>query len=275
MRDIMTIRSIAMAAGLALAAATGLSGAAHAAGSEGKTVDYDFSFEGPFGAYDQFQLQRGLQVYTEICSACHGLKYVPFRTLHDEGGPGLPEDQVRAYAEFYEVFDRDLDDFRPALPTDHFPSSQLESAPDLSLMAKARAGFHGPYGLGINQMFKGMGGAEYIASVLTGYTGEEKEEAGAILYENTAYPGGWIAMAPPIWGDDVEYMDGAPTEIDAIAMDVAAFLMWTAEPKMMDRKAAGMTGVIFLLVLAVLLYLTNKRLWAPVKSAMKRREPAE
>jgi ubiquinol-cytochrome c reductase cytochrome c1 subunit len=70
-------------------------------------------------------------------------------------------------------------------------------------MAKARAGFSGPYGLGINQLFKGMGGPEYIASLLTGYTGEEKEEAGTILYENTAFPGGWISMAPPLWGDDV------------------------------------------------------------------------
>ena len=261
----MILRRIALAAGLAL----GLASPALAAGEEGKIVDYDFSFEGPFGTYDQFQLQRGLQVYTEICSACHGLKYVPLRTLADPGGPELPEDQVRAYSEFYEVYDPELDDFRAAVPTDHFPESQLESAPDLSLMAKARAGFHGPYGLGINQFTKGMGGAEYVASVLTGYTGEEKEEAGAILYENTAYPGGWIAMAQPIWGDDVYYEDESDTSQEAIAQDVAAFLMWTAEPKMMARKRAGLTGVIFLAVLAGLLYLTNKRLWAPVKARAK------
>ena len=268
------MRKLLTAAGLALA--TALASPAFSAGGEGEITDYDFPFEGPFGRFDQFQLQRGLQVYTEICSGCHGLKHVAFRTLADEGGPGLPEDQVRAYAEFYEVYDADTDDFRPAVPTDHFPASALASAPDMSLLAKARAGFHGPYGLGLNQLFQGMGGPEYITSVLTGYTGEEKEEAGAVLYENVAYPGGWIAMAPPLWGDDVEYMDGAPTSLEDISTDVAAFLMWTAEPKMMDRKAAGLTGVIFLLVLTVLLYLTNKRLWAPVKKAMKRREtPAE
>ena len=258
------IRHLTLALGLALAG-----GPALAAGEETEITDYDFSFEGPFGRYDQMQLQRGLQVYTEVCSSCHGLKYVPLRTLADPGGPELPEEQVIAYSEFYEVFDPELDDFRAAVPTDHFPESMFEGAPDLSLLAKGRAGFHGPYGLGINQITKGMGGAEYIASVLTHYTGEEKEEAGAVLYENTAYPGGWIAMPPPIYGDDVVYADGSDTSVDALSQDVAAFLMWTAEPKMMARKQAGLTGVLFLGVLAVLLYLTNKRIWAPVKDVAK------
>ena len=254
-----------------LAAALALPGLALAAEGEQQITDYDFSFEGPFGSYDQLQLQRGLQVYTDVCASCHGLKYVALRTLADPGGPELPEDQVRAYAEFYEVFDPEIDDFRPAIPTDHFPESQFEGAPDLSLLAKGRAGFHGPYGLGLNQLFKGMGGAEYVTSVLTHYTGEEKEEAGVILYENTAYPGGWIAMPPPLYGDDVVYEDGSDTSLDAIAQDVGAFLMWTAEPKMMARKHAGLTGVIFLGVLAVLLWLTNKRIWAPVKDVAKGR----
>ena len=175
---------------LSAVAALGLAGPALAAGGAGHVEDYAFSFEGPFGIYDQDQLQRGLQVYTEVCAACHGLQYVPLRTLADDGGPHLPEDQVRAYAEQnFEVFDAELDDFRPARPTDFFPKSALAEAPDLSMMAKARAGFHGPYGLGINQLFKGMGGAEYIASLLTGYTGKEKEEAGTTFYENTAFPG--------------------------------------------------------------------------------------
>ncbi|MEM8580254.1 MAG: cytochrome c1 [Pseudomonadota bacterium] len=249
-------------------------GTALAAGAAGKVYDYDFSFEGPFGTFDTMQLQRGLQVYTEICAACHGLRYVPFRTLSDEGGPMLPEDQMRAYAAFYEVFDATLDDFRVAEPTDHFPESGLENAPDLSMMAKARAGFHGPYGTGLSQLFNGMGGPEYIASLLAGYTGEEKEEAGTILYENTAFPGGWISMAPPLWGDDVEFADGSPADIESVSQDVAAFLMWTAEPKLNARKEVGFTAVIFLIVLSVLLYLTNKRLWAPIKARVKG-QPAE
>ena len=231
----------------------------------------DFSFDGPFGSYDQNQLQRGLQIYTEICSACHGLKFVPIRTLSDEGGPHLPKDQVRAYAEYYEVFDPELDDFRAATPNDHFPESSLENAPDLSLMAKARAGFHGPYGLGINQLMKGIGGPEYIAALLSGYTGNEKEEAGTVLYENTAYPGGYISMAPPLYGEDVEFADGHANDLHHLAEDVAAFLMWTAEPKMMARKQAGFVGVLFLTFLSVLLYLTNKRLWAPIKARYKQK----
>jgi len=241
----------------------------------GHVEDVAFSFEGPFGSFDQNQLQRGLQVYTEVCSACHGLQYVPLRTLSDEQGPGIPEDQVRAFAAQFPVldeesnrtalYDAETDEFRVLIPSDHFPANHTQGAPDLSLMAKARAGFHGPYGTGINQMFKGMGGPEYIVSLLAGYTGEEKEEAGAILYENTAFPGGWIRMAPPLSDGMVEFADGHSNSLHHQAEDVAAFLMWAAEPKMMARKQAGFVGVLLLTVLSVLLYLTNKKLWAPHK----------
>ena len=261
------MKAVTLAALAALTLATAAPAQDH--GEEAHVYDFAFSFEGPFGSFDQHQLQRGLQVYTEVCSACHGLKYVAFRSLHDASGPGLPEDQVRAYAAGYEVFDAELDDFRDATPVDHFPESALENAPDLSLMAKARAGFHGPYGLGLNQLINGMGGPEYIVSLLTGYTGEEREEAGALLFENTAYPGGWISMAPPLYGDDVTFLDGSPTDMVSEAKDVAAFLMWTAEPKLAARKQAGFTGVLFLSVLAVLLYLTNKRIWGPIKHRME------
>ena len=250
---------------LSAIAALGLAAPAFAAGETGHIEDHAFSFEGPFGTFDQMQLQRGLKVYTEVCSACHGLRYVPFRTLGDEGGPQLPEDQVRAYAEFYEVFDAELDDFRPAKPTDHFPQSSVAEAPDLTLMAKARAGFHGPYGLGINQFVKGMGGPEYISAILQGYTGEEKEEAGTVFYENTAFPGGWIAMSPPLEDGWVEFDDEHANDLAHLSEDVAAFLMWTAEPKQNARKEAGFYSVNFLIVLSVLLYLTNKRIWAPIK----------
>jgi ubiquinol-cytochrome c reductase cytochrome c1 subunit len=132
-------------------------------------------------------------------------------------------------------------------------------------MAKARAGFHGPEGTGLNQLFKGMGGPEYIVSILTGYTGEEKEEAGTTFYANTAFPGGWIAMAPPLYGEDVEFADGHSNDLHHEAEDTAAFLMWAAEPKMMARQKAGFVSVLMLTLLASLLYLTNKKLWAPIK----------
>lgn len=279
------VTGLALTLGLAV-------GSAQAAGGGGEVTNYDFSFEGAFGAYDQMQLQRGLQIYTEVCASCHGMRYVAFRTLHDEGGPGLPEDQVRAYAANFEIWDPTLldgdGDFRPGLPTDHFPEGAVSTAPDLSMMAKARAGFSGPMGTGINQLVYGMGGADYIASVLTGYvdppscapddmdgsyniaftTGGYPDEC---KYEDGShkYPGSWIAMGQPLWGDDVEYADGHDTSIEAMSQDVAAFLMWSAEPKLNARKQAGFVAVLLLSVLTVLLYLVNKQLWAPVKARAK------
>jgi ubiquinol-cytochrome c reductase cytochrome c1 subunit len=240
-------------------------GAVNAAGEEAHIEDVDFAHEGPFGKFDQFQLQRGLQVFTEVCSGCHGLKYVPIRTLADEGGPMLPEDQVRAYAAQFSVTDKETGEDRDGKPTDNFPANTGAGAPDLSMMAKARAGFHGPYGTGISQLVNGMGGPEYIYSILTGYTGEEKEEFGSFFYENHAFPGGWIAMAPPLSDDQVTYADGHPATVHHMAEDVASFLMWAAEPKLMARKEAGFISVIFLIILSTLLYLTNKRIWAGVK----------
>lgn len=247
--------------------------------------DVAFAHEGPFGKFDQMQLQRGLQVYTEVCSACHGLKYVPIRTLSDEGGPAMPVDQIREYAKQWTITDADTGEDREGVPTDNFPRSSLSNAPDLSTMAKARAGFSGPYGSGINQLFKGMGGPEYIHAILTGYEDPPecaadfasdgyynryfakgaipdtcKDEEGRVMIE-----GSWIAMPPPLSDDQVTYADGTAATVDQMSMDVASFLMWTAEPKMMARKEAGFVSVIFLVILSTLLYLTNKRIWAGVK----------
>ena len=255
-------RKIAISAVSALCLATG---AAHAAGGEVHIEDIPFSFEGPFGTYDEHQLQRGLQVFTEVCAACHGLKFVPIRTLSDEGGPALPEDQVRAYATQFTVIDKETGEEREAKSTDNFPANTGAGAPDLSLMAKSRAAFHGPYGTGINQLFRGIGGPEYIHALLTGYSGEEKTEAGSTFYENHAFSTGWIKMTAPLSDDLVTYADGTKATVDQMSQDVAAFLMWTAEPKMMARKDAGFKAVLFLIVLASLLYLTNKRLWSGVK----------
>ncbi|QBY01887.1 cytochrome c1 [Rhodophyticola sp. CCM32] len=288
-------RNLALGTLTALALA---SGGAMAAGTEPHVTNYSFSFEGPFGAFDQNQLQRGLQVYTEVCAACHGLRYVPIRTLSDEGGPALPEDQVRAYIEQnnIEVYDTDLQDWRAATPNDNFPMSALDTAPDLSLMTKARAGFFGPYGLALNPLVNGIGGPEYVASILTGYedppacapddfTGHYNR-----VFESGGYPdecldhhghrtveGSWIAMAPPLWpeGEQMVYHDDAPTDMQSVALDVSAFLTWTAEPHMMARKKMGFTAVIVLSLLSVLLYLTNKRIWWPVKHREDADTPAE
>jgi len=248
-----------------------------AGGGDGHIEDVDFSFEGPFGTYDQHQLQRGLQIYTENCSGCHGLRYVPIRSLTESGGPALPEDQVRAYAA--ELFVPDeranpkhydpVKDEYVVTYTSNFPANPTVGAPDLSMMAKARAGFHGPYGLGLNQLFKGMGGPEYIVAILTSYTGEEKTVGDTTLYENTAYPGGWISMSPPLSDGAITFEPEHANDVHHLAEDAAAFLMWAAEPKLAQRKQAGLVGVLMLAILSVLLYLTNKALWAPVKKRAK------
>lgn len=290
----MMIRKIALTAVSALALTAGF---ALAETAEVHIEDVAFAHEGPFGKFDQNQLQRGLQIYTEVCAACHGLQYVPIRTLSDEGGPHMPEDQIRAYATAFPINDEDSNrqlydvekgEFRTLAPTDNFPAHNLAAAPDLSLMAKARAGFHGPYGSGINQLFKGTGGPEYINALLTGYeenpacAPEDTEGYYNVAFENggvpdeckdeaghSTVPGSWIAMPPPLSDDLVTYADGHEATVKNMSEDVSSFLMWTAEPKLMARKEAGFTAVIFLTVLSVLLYLTNKRLWAGVKGKKK------
>lgn len=277
----------------ALAAGLLAAGPAMAAEGEQKITDVSFPYEGPFGTFDEMQLQRGFQVYQEVCASCHGMQYLAFRTLGDETGPNFPEEQVDGIAALYTVTDKETGEDRPAEATDYFPAGTYPGAPDLTLMAKARAGFHGPYGLGISQLINGIGGDEYIYSLLTHYTGESKEEAGTTLYENTAFPGNWISMPPPMSDGQIDYgvfgphggdptageegegeegegghaVDYAPPEatVEQMAKDVSAFLMWTAEPRMTARKEAGFRNVIVLIILAVLLYYTNKKLWRTVK----------
>ncbi len=264
----LTAMSLSLGAGAALANT--------ASGNYGHVEDFAFSFEGPLGTYDQAQLQRGLKVFTEVCAACHGLKYVPIRSLSEPGGLGYTEDEVRAFAAEFSVndeyanpglYDVANDEYRALTPADHFPAMTSEDAygPDLSLMAKSRAGFHGPYGTGISQLLNGIGGPEYIASYLLGFTGEESEVAGQTLYENTAFSSGWVRMPPQLSDDLVEYDDGTKATSEQMAEDVSAFLMWAAEPKLAQRKHTGALGVVLLVLLSSLLYLANKKLWYPVK----------
>jgi ubiquinol-cytochrome c reductase cytochrome c1 subunit len=268
----------------ALVAVALLPGVALAAGAKGKIEDVDFSFEGPFGTYDAMQLQRGYQVYQEVCSGCHGLKHLAFRDLTRPDGPAMPEDQVKEIAKNYQCTDPDLEpgETRECKASDNFPANNGAGAPDLSLMAKARVGFSGPYGLGINQLVNGIGGPEYIYSLMIHYNGEEQEVGESILYGNDTMSGGWISMSQPLYGEDVEYaaftetgqvLEGEATNgytppeptLEQHAEDIAAFLMFAAEPHLVERKSAGFRNLLMILVLAVLLYYTNKTLWAPIK----------
>lgn len=256
---------------------SGMAGPAWAAGGGVAVPDIDFTFEGPFGRFDQAQLQRGWQVYGDVCAACHGLKHLSYRNLAEPGGPEFSAVQAKAMAAAFDVTDGpdsegEMFD-RPAILSDAiaspFPNDAAAAAanagavpPDLSLIVKARTGFSGI----VNQIFAGSGGAEYIYALLTGYPENPPATADVgELYYNDVYPGHAIAMAPPLLDDLVEYQDGTPATVGQMAEDVTVFLTWAAEPKMMERKAAGIRNFIILVVLAALLYASNRRLWKPVK----------
>jgi cytochrome c1 len=237
-----------------------------------------WSFSGPFGKFDQAQLQRGLQVYKEVCAACHGLDFVSFGNLSDKGGLGYSKAQSEAFAADYKI--KDLDDKgqpieRNGRPADRFPNPavnklQAEAAhgkapPDLSLMAKARSYERGfPFSLDIFNMYQEQG-PDYLYALLNGYG---KPPAGFKVTEgahyNSAYPGNLIAMSSPLENGRVDYSDGSPKTVSQYSKDVTAFLMWTAEPKMEERKRIGFQVIIFLLFLTTLLYFTKKKVWKDV-----------
>ena len=232
--------------------------------------DVDFAHEGPFGKWDAAQLQRGYQVYKEVCAACHSLKYVAFRDLAQLG---YNKDEVKALAaEWQNIPDIDPDTgeaiIRPGVPTDNFPSPYPNNVaaaaannnaipPDLSLMTKAR-----------------KNGTHYVYSLLTGYGPIPAELKKAYpdfdtpsgLHFNPYFPNLNLAMAAPITQkDQVTYADGTPATIDQMAKDVSAFLTWTAEPKMVERKQSGWPVLGFLLFATILAYFAKQQVWAGTK----------
>ena len=243
--------------------------------------DHAFSFEGIFGTFDRGQLQRGFLVYKEVCASCHGLKRVYYRNLGEAGGPEFPVAAVKAIAAEAEVQDGPNSEGemfnRPGKPSDKFvsPFANEEAAkagnngalpPDLSLITKSRSGWHGTLkSLYLYSLFNGSGGPEYIKSLMAGYAkephGEEKED----LHYNPYFTGNWIAMPSPLSDDGVEYGDGTKATVAQQAEDVAAFLAWTAEPKMEERKKLGFFVLIYMAVFAALLYLVKKAIWKNVE----------
>jgi cytochrome c1 len=230
-----------------------------------------WSFAGPFGAYDQAQLQRGFQVYREVCSNCHSLKLVAFRNLADPGGPRFSEEQVKALAAAYKIKDgpNDVGGMfeRPGRPSDYFPwnfaNEQAARAalgavpPDMSLLAKARSYERG-FPLFLIDFFTQYQeqGPDYIYALLNGYTKDDDPAW------NEYFPGHRIAMPKPLDDGVVDYTDGSPKTVQQYAKDVTAFLMWTAEPKLERRKKLGMSVLGFLLVYALLLFAAKKKIWS-------------
>lgn len=278
------LRALTLAGAVAVAAA----GAAFAASEAEHPEDYRFSFESPVGSYDMAAVQRGFQVYQQVCSTCHSLDHLAYRHLGEEGGPfalymvrnhetGEPEPHVGKPAHggtFVDVTDNpyvraiaagvtitDVDPNtgqptdRPARISDRFrrpfPNEVAARAanggaypPDLSVINAAR-----------------HGGADYIRSLLLGYTGQSE----GVLYENPYFPGHRIAMPPPLAEGAVPYADGTETTVEQYATDVATFLQWATDPHMEQRKRMGIVVLAFLIALSTLLYLAYKQVWRGIK----------
>jgi ubiquinol-cytochrome c reductase cytochrome b/c1 subunit len=229
----------------------------------------DLSFEGPLGTYDRGALQRGYQVYKEVCAACHGLKRVAFRNLTDEGGPGFSVAQARALAAGVQVPAEPnaeglthndsgerltrpgilADYFQPPFPNDNAARTANGGAlpPDLSLFVKTR-----------------RHGSHYVYSILTGYG--EKPPAGYTVTKdkhfNPWFEGWSISMPAPLTNNGVTFSDGTPATIDQQARDVVTFLSWAAEPKMEQRKRMGFSVLLFLAAFATVLFFAYRKVWA-------------
>jgi ubiquinol-cytochrome c reductase cytochrome c1 subunit len=274
------LRALSVVAAATIAAL----GVAFAAGEAEHPHDYPFSFDSPVGSYDMGAVQRGYQVYQQVCSSCHSMDHLSYRHLGEQGGPfalyevrdhetgemgphvGKPahggrfvdvtdNPYVRAIAAGVIITDVDpnsgqladrpgriSDRFRRPFPNEIAARASNGGAypPDLSVITSAR-----------------HGGADYIHALLTGYTGESR----GTLYANRYFPGGMIAMPPPLVEGAVEYADGTPTTVEQYSVDVSTFLQWAADPHMEARKRLGIVVLAFLIVLAGLLYLSYKQVW--------------
>ena len=225
----------------------------------------DWSFKGLFGKFDRGALQRGYQVYTEVCASCHSMKYLSYRNLTEKGGPEFSEAEAKVIAASFEVRDGPNADgemfTRPGKLSDKFvmPYDNVEAAtaanggaypPDMSVLIKARSG-----------------GADYIYSLLQGYN---EPPAGITLDEGVYYNkymyGNKIKMASPLSDGIVEYSDGTETSIEQMSKDVTTFLMWTAEPHLESRHRMGFKAIVYLIILTILVYFSMKRIWSRIET---------
>jgi len=225
----------------------------------------DWSFKGIFGKFDRGSLQRGYQVYTEVCASCHSMKYLSYRNLAEKGGPEFSIEQVKAIAASFEVTDGPNSDGemfeRPAKLSDKFvkPYENVKAAqaanggaypPDMSVLAKARSG-----------------GVDYIYSVLLGY---EDPPSGVTLddgvYYNKYMYGNNIKMAQPLSDGLIEYTDGTIASEEQMAKDVSTFLMWAAEPHLEARHKMGFKAILYLIILTILVYFSMKKIWSRIES---------
>jgi ubiquinol-cytochrome c reductase cytochrome c1 subunit len=230
----------------------------------------DWSFEDPFGVYDRASLQRGFQVYKEICSTCHALSHVAFRDLGGPGGLGFSPAEVAAIAAGYKVpaepgqqgktadasgaplmrAATSADNFPPPFPNEHAMRAAMNGAlpPDLSLIVNARVGH-----------------SDYVYSIITGFGQKPpaNEKMARDMQYNPYYPGHQIAMPPPLTDGAVTYTDGTMATVDQEARDVVTFLAWAGDPKMEERKSAAFSVILYLFLFTGLLYFSFRHIWRP------------
>ena len=225
----------------------------------------DWTFKGLFGKFDRASLQRGYQVYTEVCASCHSMKYLSYRNLMEEGGPEFSEEQAKAIAANFEIIDGPNSDGemfeRPAKLSDKFimpyPNEKAAQAanggaypPDMSVLAKAR-----------------KGGVDYLYSVLLGYEDPPSSiQLDEGVYYNKFMYGNKIKMPKPLEDNLIEYSDGTLATEEQMAKDVVTFLMWSAEPHLEARHKMGFRAILYLTILTVLVYFSMKKIWSRVKS---------
>ena len=225
----------------------------------------DWSFKGLFGKFDRASLQRGYQVYTEVCASCHSMKLLSYRNLAEKGGPEFSEDQAKAIASNFELRDGPNSDgemfTRSAKLSDKFikPYQNIEEAkalnggaypPDMSVLVKARSG-----------------GADYIYSVLLGYDDPPSDvtiDDG--VYYNTYMTGNKIMMSKPLSEGLVEYTDGTKATEEQMAKDVTTVLAWAAEPHLEARHRIGFKAILYLIILTILAYFSMKKIWSRIES---------
>jgi len=242
--------------------------------SEEKKVDLietNWSFNGVFGTFDRTSLQRGYQVYTEVCSGCHSVQHLSYRNLSEKGGPEFSVEEAKAIASQFEVEDGPNSDgemfFRLGRLSDKFvkpyPNVEASTAanggaypPDMSVLAKARAG-----------------GADYIYSLLLGY---EEAPAGIELddgvYYNKYMPGKKIKMSEPVTDGIVEYLDGTDSTKEQVAKDITTFLVWASEPHLESQHRMGFKTIIYLIILITLVYMSKQKVWSRFSSKTQEEE---
>ena len=243
----------------------------HSHGANTNYLKTDWSFKGILGTFDRASLQRGYQVYQEVCSGCHSVQHLSYRNLMEKGGPEFSAEEAKAIAAQFEVEDRPNSDgemfIRPGRLADKFvkpyPNVQASTAanggaypPDMSVLAKARAG-----------------GADYIYSLLLGYeeapTSFELDEG---VYYNKYIPGNKIKMSPPLSDGLVEYSDGTQATTAQMAKDVTTFLVWASEPHLESQHRMGFKAIVYLIILLTLVYMSKQKVWSTFNS---KKEPEE